>query len=493
MSESTNGIEQLCQKFKGYIMKNRNLFTIVLCSLVLTFICSFATLGAASAKFYAVGTSEPVVKYLEKTGSAVPRELRRVAVEVHFDLVPTMMRFSMPCYPCLVTENNIHYSNGWTETYDPKASSSCEVLWDKEARYARMWIESQNPARIVVRVRAALADPDGKIAHTDIPSGSPYGKGDWTDEWYYIYPDGTHTRHVRIYTGLAGQSLTVTDETFQGINPTREIPPSVVHEFQEEFIFGLSGHMPEDDIDLAPLTLIMMDGRSKTIAYKPYPKDFGVFLKANIKVVNLKSQYRPFTICIPHGIENEPYPPEGDLPHVFQTWPRRPGENGYSTSLGHILNWWHYRRTENILEQVYLSGMTKAKDPREELLPLAHSWLRPPQLQASGIEPKYKVQTYDPAQRAYVLSCGEDGPRTFELTLAEAAEGDDHVFVHNPAFVIKKWGRGDAEVTYNGKKLVAGQGCRIGHEESGGISNLVVWLNRRSKESARVTIAPITK
>lgn len=82
---------------------------------------------------------------------------------------------------------------GWTETYDPKASSSCEVLWDKEAKYARMWIESQNPVRIVARFRTALADPDGYIAHSYIPSGSPYGKGDWTDEWYYIYPDGTDT------------------------------------------------------------------------------------------------------------------------------------------------------------------------------------------------------------------------------------------------------------------------------------------------------------
>lgn len=474
-------------------MKNRGRFTIVFCSLTLIFICSSAPLSAASKKFYAVGPSEPVVEYLQEPSSPVPRELRRVAVEVHFDLVPTMMRFSMPCYSCMVTENGIHYSNGWTETYDPKASGSCEVPWDKEARYARMWIESQNPARVVVRVHAALADPDGKIAHTDIPSGSPYGKGDWTDGWYYIYPDGTHTRHVRIYTGLAGQSLTVTDQTFQGINPVREIPPNVVHEFQEEFIFGQNGHMPEDDIDLAPLTLIMMDGRSRTIPYKPYPKDFGEFIKANIKVVNLRSQYRPFTICMPYGIENEPYPPEGDLPHVFQTWPREPKERGYSTSLGHALNWWHYRRTENILEQVYLSGMTKAKNPAEELLPLAQSWVRPPQIKMNGIKPQYKVRTYDPAQRAYMLSCGDGAPEKFELTLAEAAEGDKQVFVEKPAFVIKGWGSADAEVTFNGKKLLAGLGCRIGYEKSDGASNLVIWLNRRSKEAAKITILPVPR
>jgi hypothetical protein len=447
-------------------MKNKNLFMVVLCSIVLILICSFATLGAASEKFHAVGTNEPVVKYLEEPSSEVPRELRRVAVEVHFDLVPTMMRFSMPCYPSMVTENGIHFSNGWTETYDPKASSSCEVLWDKEARTARMWIESQNPARIVVRARAAIADPDGRIAHNDIPSSSPYGKGDWTDEWYYIYPDGTHTRHVRIYTGVAAQSLTV--------------------------IFGLKEHLPTDDIDVSPLTLIMMDGRSKTISYKPYPNNFGIFDRANIKVINLKSEYRPFTICIPQGTENEPYPPEGKLPHVFQTWLKGPN-GGYSTSLGHVLNWWHYRRTENILEQVYLSGMTNAVDPAEELVPLAQSWLRPPQLKMPGLEPSYTVLAYDPTQRAYMLSCGQDGAKKFEFTLAEAAQGDKKVFIENPAFIIKGWGQTEAKVTFNGEKCIPGKDSRIGHEESDGSSNLVVWLNKRSTKEAKITIEPIKK
>ena len=120
------------------------------------------------------------LKYLDEVSSPVPDELEKVAVEVFFDQLPTKMRFCLPCYPCVVTENDIHFSNGWTETYDPKASSSCEILWDREAKYARMWIESQNPARIIVRFRAAIADPDGYICHSYIPSDSPYGKGDWT-------------------------------------------------------------------------------------------------------------------------------------------------------------------------------------------------------------------------------------------------------------------------------------------------------------------------
>jgi len=235
-----------------------------------------------------------------------------------------------------------------------------------------------------------------------------------------------------------------------------------------------------------------MSGHSKTIPYKPYPEDFGEFIKANIKLINLKSEYRPFTIFLPQGIENEPYRPEGNLPYIFQTWQGNP-ETGYSSSLGHTLNWWHYRRTEKILEQVYLSGMTRAKDSVKELLLLAKSWLRPPQVKMEGVEPKYKVHIYDPAQRAYILSCGNDGPRKFEFTLAEAAEGDKQVYIDNPAFIIKKWGKAEAAVTYNGKKLATGQGCRIGYEQSDGALNLIVWLSRKSKKYAKITIAPIKK
>jgi hypothetical protein len=445
--------------------------------------------------FYAVGPSEPIVEYLSEPGFAAPREVSRIAVEVYFDLVPTKMRFSMPCYPCMVTENNIHYSNGWTETYDPNASSSCEVLWDDEARYARMWIESQNPARIIVRARAALCDPDGYIAHSNLPSGSPYGDGDWTDEWYYIYPDGTHTRHVRIYTGVAGQSLTVTDELFQGVAPIREIPPAVVHEFHEEFIFGQDGHIPEDDIALAPLTLIQMDGSSKTFSYKPYPKDYGKFVQANIMVVNLKSRYRPFTIFIPHGIENQPYPLEGEAPHTFQTWPSNPGDEGYSVSLGHTLNWWHYRRTHNILEQVYLSGMIASEDPTDELTDLAKSWLHYPRLMMEDLELSYTEHTYDQAQRAYIVPREDKGARKFEFLLGFPDRfQEEHplpVSIVNPVFIIKDWGTAGVELKLNGIIVKPGNNFRIGYEQTSVGTDLVLWLKYKTRESVQIGINPV--
>jgi hypothetical protein len=453
------------------------------------------TLLEPAETFHAVGVTEPIVEYLPEPGFAVPREVSRIAVEVYFDLVPTKMRFSMPCYPCMVTENNIHYSSGWTETYDPAASSSCEVLWDDEARYARMWIESQNPARIVVRVRAALCDPSGYIAHSTIPSSSPYGEGDWTDEWYYIYPDGTHTRHVRIYTGLAGQSLTVTDEQFKGVAPIREIPPTVVHEFHEEFIFGQDGHIPEDDISLEPLTLIKMDGSSKTISYRPYPRDYGTFDQANIMVVNLNSRYRPFTIYIPHGIENQPYPLEGRTPHTFQTWPSNPGEEGYSVSLGHTINWWHYRRTDCILEQVYLSGMIASDDPAETIIELAKSWLHYPRLMMEDSELSYTEPSYDQAQKAYIVPRNDQGPRQFRFELGFPDRFQEEiplpVSIVNPAFVIKDWGTARVELRVNGSIVKPGKNYRIGYEQTNTGTNLIIWLNHRAQESTRIEINPV--
>ncbi len=424
-------------------------------------------------EFKAVGPSEPVKLEPHKKG----------AVEVTFDQTPTKMRFNLPAYPCMVTENDIQYSNCYTETYDPRiGGGSFEVHMDRRNTYARMWIESQNDARIIVRCRGALADSHDNIAHTDIPSGSPHGDGDWTDEWYYIYPDATHVRHVRIYTGLAPRS--------RPFGFDRE-PPNVVHEFMESSIFGQPGHVPTDDIETDALTLILMisdnteyripGGKSMKIPYQPYPRGFGEFRDANIVVVNLKSKYHPFTIALPYGVRVQPYPPEGELPWVFQTW-GNPPERGYVTALGHILNMWHYRRTDTTLEQIYLSGMTTADDPAKELIPLAWSWINAPKLRMEGLKASYDVITYNPAQNAYVLSC--DGPKPLEFSLEVSRD------LVNPVFVLKGWGQTGASLTINQTMVERGRHFRLGHETNGNRTDLILWISWKATEPIEVKIAP---
>jgi len=216
--------------------------------------------------------------------------------------------------------------------------------------------------------------------------------------------------------------------------------------------------------------------------------------KMNIKIINLKSNYRPFIISIPHGIENEPYPPEGELPHIFQTWPRYPKDNGYSTSLGHILNWWHYYRSDNRLEQVYLSGMINSEAPEKELIPLAKSWLRPPQLVMDGIKPQYKVHLYDHAQRAYVIRRSSDGPDNIKFKLDEYQDpeevGNVPVWIINPTFIIKNWGISDIVLKVNDNLLKHGVHFYVGYEETPTGMDLVLWIKIKLEKATTFEIIP---
>jgi hypothetical protein len=448
--------------------------------------CAVAPVCAEQTKanrFAATGPTEPV-----------KMSWRETAVEVTFEHAATSLRFTLPSFPSMVTENGIVYSNFWAETYDPRdwkaegGLASFEPLMDRKCRYARMWIERQSDARIVVRVRGALCNREESIARPDFPSGSPYGPGEWVDEWFYIYPDGTHIRHVKVYTAFAPIS--------KPFGFDRE-PPAVVHEFMESAVLGQPGHKPTDDIDIEAYTLIKMvgdhseavipGGKSGKISYKPYPKGFGEFRDANIMLVNLKAKYRPFTIALPYGVKIQPYMPEDDLPHVFQTWGYSP-TRGYSTALGHILNFWHYRRTDNTIEQVYLQGMTDAKEPAKELVPLAWSWIAGPKLRMEGLEYDYDTFTYDQAQKAYVLEYDDKKEEIeFELDVDEDFYDIGQQLI-NPAIVIKDWGRSGVELKVDGKALEAGEDFRIGYEETHTGSDLILWLKMKSTKSIRVTL-----
>jgi hypothetical protein len=238
-----------------------------------------------------------------------------------------------------------------------------------------------------------------------------------------------------------------------------------------------------------------MDGSSKTISYQPYPKDYGNFTMANIMVVNLRSRYKPFTIFMPHGIENQTYPLEGEAPHTFQTWPSHPTDKGYSVSIGHTLNWWHYRRTENILEQVYLSGMTATEEPVEELTRLAKSWLHYPRLILEGRELSYTQPSYDQAQRAYIVPREDKGARPFKFQLGFPERFEEEVpipvWIVNPAFIIKEWGTAGAELKLNGSPVKQGKNLRMGYEQTEAGTDLVVWLKHEASESFTIEINPL--
>jgi len=454
-------------------------------ALCIGFVCMIPA-ASAQSEFKAIGPTEPV---------KLDRREMRGAIKVTYDLLPTSMSFDLPWNYCMVMENGIKVSYFAAETYDPRdfdgtgGAASFEPGMDRQGRYVRGWIEHQSDARIVVRIRYALSNNLYDIAHPDIPSGSPYGKGDWGDEWFYIYPDGVHVRHMKLYTGLAPVSRPF------GFD---RVPPKVVHEFMESVVRGQPGHKPTDDIEIDALTLIRLfgghsedsidEGISTKISWKPYPEDFGEFRDANIMFINLKSEYKPFTIGMPYGVRVQPYAPEGDLPHVFQTWGYSP-ERGYTAALGHMLNYWHYRRTDNTLEQVYLHGVTNTDDPVKELVPLAWSWIAEPSLQMEGVEPDYNQFLYDPAQRAYIVPRKGRGPTELEFTL----EKDDDLAplcIINPAFIVKDWDEPGVELKMDGKTIEQGKTFRVGLEQTPTGKDLIIWLRMKTNEPTRFSIAP---
>jgi len=440
---------------------------------------------AAGNKFEAKGPTRPV---------KFDRSQFTGAVTVTFDLLPTTMSFDLPWSYCMVNQNGTKFSTLAAETYDPRhfggtgGAASFEPGMDRQGRYVRAWIEHQSDARIVVRIRYALANNLYDIAFPDIPSGSPYGKGDWVDECFYIYPDGTHVRHMKIYTGLAPVS--------RPFGFDRE-PPNVVHEFMELNVRGLPGHKPTDDIEIEALTLIRLlgdhtehllaEGESTTISYKPYPKGFGEFRDAGIILLNLKSEYKPFTIGMPYGVRVQPYAPEGDLPLVFQTWGYSE-RRGYSTSIGHMLNFWHYRRTDNTLEQVYLHGMTNAEEPVKELAALAWSWTVAPRLRMEGFKSDYGVYTYEIPQKAYVVPRKGRGPTELEFELE--TDDDFPSWIINPAVIVKDWDEPGVELKVDGKTIQQGKDFRVGYEQTPTGKDLVMWLKMKTNKTVTFSIEP---
>jgi hypothetical protein len=449
--------------------------------------------------FIAIGNLAQAQKF-EAIGSRTPKQLSPDkflgAVQVTFDLLPTTMSFDLPGHYCMVSENGIKFASLGPQTFDTisGADSLFAPGMDKEGRNARVWIEQASDARIVVRVRYALCNANYAIAHSDYPSGSPYGEGDWGDEWYYIYPDGTYVRHIKLYTGLASMSLPF------GFD--RE-PPQVVHEFMNSVVIGPTEHLPTDDINTDCLRLIKIVGNhtgdiypsgiDTTISYNPCPQDYGNFSCANTMLINSKSAYKPFTIGLPYGSSVLPYVPESGNIYPFETWTGYEEPSiGYVSALGQMVNYWHFRRTQKTLEQVYLHGMTNVDNPKADLVKLAWSWIVAPGLLMSGVKTDYFKFTYDQTQKAYIVPHNSQGPEKLEFTLDEYENMNAPMRLVNPAFVVKNWNDtiNAFALNVNNTVMEAGKDYRFGYEQTESGKDLIIWLPMMTMTKKNISIEP---
>lgn len=371
--------------------------------------------------------------------------------------------------PCWVTENGIWYTNEWLETWGKDVRSCAEPMMDRDCRFSNVSIIENTPARTIVHWRYALVDTEHTFVAKDVDE-----KGEWADEYYIIYPDGIGIRKIDLFYS----------------NPLRK------HDWEESIILLPPGRSPEQVINDPEVTLANMAGECHAYSWR---KDLPVEMKepklANIHFVNLNSRYKPFYVVSPEPFESAEGKYESPF---FRSYSAAQGAGWRPASVPSIYGWWNhwpvtpvpgdgrwvvnndqpshfnlttftqwkdYFMNERVKTRIMLHGMTDKRP--EELVPLAKSWLYPPQLDLKGGTAKYEA-----AQRAYLItSTGNAG-------LSGTLMADMNHPAVNPAFVLYDLRLDHPVVQIDGKTLTPDKDYQHGVVRELNRWKTLVWINR---------------
>jgi hypothetical protein len=213
--------------------------------------------------------------------------------------------------------------------------------------------------------------------------------------------------------------------------------------------------------------------------------------------VNFKSKSKPFYIYEP-GTEVIPY--GGGLNEVrdyskFPTWNhwpvgQAPSDGRYAyftdrvassavTSPGPAVE----VDEDGTSHGRFIMGLTN--QPIEKLAPIARSWLQTPELKVKG--KAFRSEGYSRDERAFILSKTSGGAETLEFEIAVSEDSP----VVNPAFVVKNWGRSDAKLKINGKRVNRSKVFRFGHNHRLDGSDLIVWVKAEAAKPVKFSLSPI--
>jgi hypothetical protein len=399
-------------------------------------------------------------------------------VVVRFDQSPIRLVFwqGLNYIPTWVTGNGKWYSDEFMETWGTGCpdGGDCEPMSDKQNRYAHVRIIESTPARAVVHFRYGLCEVESYVC----ANPNPYtGWTDWGDEYYTVYPDGIAVREQVLWSS-----------NFKDAHGK----PSG-HEFQETMIINPAGTRPEDNIQTDALTLANMKGETYTYSWLPNaPKTLDRPEQANIQLVNLKSEWKPFQIVSPVGDKLKPYRGEKTY-SIFEWWNHWPvqqvkssgiyavaPDKPSSTSLSHIEGQ-PYAMTSDSMTKLMLDGLTTRA--AAELVPLAKSWLSPPVMVIRG--ESFQGKGYDPAQRAFVVA-REPNAKDGKLHIVLQASNDSPLF--DPAIIVENWGDGAPQLRLDGKSVSWNQTYRYGKIETLQGTNLVVWVELQSNRPTTIDL-----
>lgn len=376
-------------------------------------------------------------------------------IVVNFDLNPTQMVFwrgTIHGLAC-VTDNNIWVSDQSAESWNrPKGCS--EHMSDKINRFSHVRLIENTDARVLVHWRVASNTVDYLF------NSENDDWGEWTDEYYYIYPDGIAVRYQEIHGN----------------------PPQNLFEVQQHEMLNQPGTWPEDNGESQLITVVNMTGETERWTWENDAQGERLDKRITdpvIEYMNLKSKYKHFVIG-EVGSEWEKIPgygaPEGKSNmNCWNHWPvallpsdgrvAPTSDRPSSTCVGTLQPVRHdIDEYMQIVRNLY--GLTD-KEPAE-LAQLARSWNNAPQiLDVNGGED----HGYDKNQRAYVIKAVSD-----QITFSLKANFESPVM--NPAIVIKNWGSDQsASLSIDGESKNSGTDFRQGIvRDTDGTPMLVMWI-----------------
>ena len=392
-------------------------------------------------------------------------------VLVRFDSSPVRVVFwrGTQYSPAWVTDNGLWMADQSVEGYDE--DYTYEHMNDKQNRYSHVRIIESSDARAVVHWRYALVNVKNEIWNTE----ERLGNGAWVDEYYYFYPDATGVRKVSWNRDSLGSPI----------------------QYQESIPLTQPGQLQGDVVNPDYVTVGNLAGETQVFSYvedpkpdaKPVPSDLVV------QMHNLKSRYKPFILFEP-GNRME-YLRDMNIaalsrPGSGNHWPVGQILSDGRTSLAadraaHFLG---FPISEPPLHRVAdgrdfrcsLYGMTDR--PFSELVELARSWARAPELRV--LRGGFRSLGYDRSQRAYRLLRSADTLGDLELSFAASPASP----LRNLALLVEGWGEMGASLALDGRSVPRGAGFRLGYLRTLEATHLVAWIETRGEAPIRIRLSP---
>ena len=414
-------------------------------------------------------------------------------VVVQFDDSPIRVVFwrGTRYSPAWVMENGQWMADQSAEYFDT-INGCFEHMIDPHCNYSHVRIIENTPARVVVHWRYIPVNVRNQFSQVDEKTGW----SDCVDEYYTFFPDGIGIRKVVQQT--SGDPLA----------------PS------ESIVLCQPGTKPEDNVHLEAMTLVNMKGENHTYSWA---NGAPVFKKGEnpenpvIQIVNLKSEYKPFTILekennmevfgieqrlevshfpwwnhwpVAQNLSDGRYCQAADRPsHFSLAWGGPPfhdedgniiraRESGSEGALKMVGN--DGEKSSRTFWSSWMYGASK--QTADELATLSRSWIQAPDLKI--MKGNFTTEGYDFTQRSYVLNSTDNNADLLQLELAASNDAP----VVNICMLINGWETDRVEVEMNGRVLQENKDFRTGKIRSLEREDLVIWIEHESTSASQILV-----